>query len=373
MAGVRYAQCWEDADVLLEGLDVQPGDTCLSIASAGDNTLALLTRNPQRIIAIDYRPEQIACLELRVSAYRNLSHRELLELIGSRPSERRAALYGRCRLTLSRTARDFWDANQTALARGIGHAGRLERYLDMFRQWALPLVHSRTTVESLLRHRQPAERRQFYARTWDGWRWRLLYRIFFSRWLMSRLGRDAACFKYAGGRVAAQLLQRTVAALSTHDPAENAYLQWICTGAHVTALPFALRAENFERIRANLDRLEWHCTTVEQFLDRLPPRSVDRFNLSDVFEYMSQAQCEAVMRRLASTGRVGGRVLYWNLFATRRRPEALSAQLRPLVGLAEDLHRRDKTFFYGGLVIDQIVESASEPGQPKRASAVSEQ
>jgi S-adenosylmethionine-diacylglycerol 3-amino-3-carboxypropyl transferase len=22
--GIRYAQCWEDADVLLEGLDVQP-------------------------------------------------------------------------------------------------------------------------------------------------------------------------------------------------------------------------------------------------------------------------------------------------------------------------------------------------------------
>ena len=39
---VRYAQVWEDADVLLEALDVQPGDTCLSIASAGDNTLALL-------------------------------------------------------------------------------------------------------------------------------------------------------------------------------------------------------------------------------------------------------------------------------------------------------------------------------------------
>ena len=40
---IRYAQCWEDADVLLDALDVQPGDTCLSIASAGDNSLALLS------------------------------------------------------------------------------------------------------------------------------------------------------------------------------------------------------------------------------------------------------------------------------------------------------------------------------------------
>ena len=42
---LRYAQCWEDADVLLAGLDVQPSDTCLTVASAGDNTLSLLTRD----------------------------------------------------------------------------------------------------------------------------------------------------------------------------------------------------------------------------------------------------------------------------------------------------------------------------------------
>jgi S-adenosylmethionine-diacylglycerol 3-amino-3-carboxypropyl transferase len=47
-SGIRYAQCWEDADVLVEGLDVQPGDVCLSIASAGDNSLALLTCQPRR-------------------------------------------------------------------------------------------------------------------------------------------------------------------------------------------------------------------------------------------------------------------------------------------------------------------------------------
>src|SRR6476646_3842988 len=94
---IRYAQCWEDADVLLEGLDVQPGDVCLSIASAGDNALALLTRDPARVVALDLSPAQLACLELRVGAYRNLAHGELLELIGSRPSDRRAALYARCR------------------------------------------------------------------------------------------------------------------------------------------------------------------------------------------------------------------------------------------------------------------------------------
>src|SRR5688500_13209672 len=66
---VRYAQCWEDADVLLEGLRLRPGAVCLSIASAGDNTLALLTKEPQRVIALDLNPAQLACLALRVAAY----------------------------------------------------------------------------------------------------------------------------------------------------------------------------------------------------------------------------------------------------------------------------------------------------------------
>jgi S-adenosylmethionine-diacylglycerol 3-amino-3-carboxypropyl transferase len=96
---IRYAQCWEDADVLLAGLDIRPGDVCLSIASAGDNVMAMLSQNPGRVVALDLSPAQIACLELRVAAYRMLDHAGLLELIGSRPSGRREELYWPCRST----------------------------------------------------------------------------------------------------------------------------------------------------------------------------------------------------------------------------------------------------------------------------------
>src|ERR1700747_3573292 len=83
LPGLRYAQCWEDADILLEALNLQPGCTCLSIASAGDNTLAILSKNPGTVIAIDHNPAQIAALELRVAAFRELEHPELLALMGS--------------------------------------------------------------------------------------------------------------------------------------------------------------------------------------------------------------------------------------------------------------------------------------------------
>ena len=88
---IRYAQVWEDADVLLEALDVRPGDVYVSIASAGDNALACSPGIP-RVIAIDVSAQQIACLQAARGAYRELTHGELLELVGSRPSTRRAAL-----------------------------------------------------------------------------------------------------------------------------------------------------------------------------------------------------------------------------------------------------------------------------------------
>jgi S-adenosylmethionine-diacylglycerol 3-amino-3-carboxypropyl transferase len=39
---LRYANCWEDADILLAGLDIKTGDLVLSIGSAGDNSFSLL-------------------------------------------------------------------------------------------------------------------------------------------------------------------------------------------------------------------------------------------------------------------------------------------------------------------------------------------
>ncbi len=37
---IHYANCWEDADVLVKGLSPKPGASVLSIASAGDNAVS---------------------------------------------------------------------------------------------------------------------------------------------------------------------------------------------------------------------------------------------------------------------------------------------------------------------------------------------
>jgi S-adenosylmethionine-diacylglycerol 3-amino-3-carboxypropyl transferase len=354
---IRYAQVWEDADVLLAALEVRPTDVVVSIASAGDNALALLGAGAARVIALDLNPAQLACLELRVAAYRVLSHPELLQLIGSRPAgpAQRAELYRRCRPLLGANVQGFWDMKPAAIAGGIGGAGKFENYFRLFRTRVLPLVHGRARRDELLRGGPPAVRDRFYRERWDTWRWRLLFRLFFSRFAMGRLGRDPEFFKYVEGSVAERILARARHAFIALDPADNPYLHWILTGTHGAALPWALRAENFERIRARLDRLEWHPLTLEAFLERDPQVLYDKFNLSDIFEYMTEENTAALLARLADASRKGGRLAYWNMLAPRWRPEALAPRLRRRPDLAEPLFAQDRAFFYSALQVEEVV------------------
>jgi len=351
---IRYGQVWEDGDVLLSALDVQPGDVCLSIASAGDNALALLTRRPSRVIALDLSAAQLACLAVRVAAFQTLSHGELLELVGSRRSARRLELYGRCRALLSPPVQRFWDQRASVIRVGLASAGRFERYLRAFRQLVLPLAHSPAAVSDLLSPKTPDARRQFYDQQWNTLRWRQMFRVFFSRAVMGRFGRDPAFFRYAEGDVAERFLERTRHALVELDPSSNPWVHWIVRGTHADELPTWLRAEHFDTIREHLRHLEWRQTSLESFLQSTAARSIDRFNLSDVFEYMSDDRCHDVLRAVARAGTPNARLVYWNLLARRRPPASLANVLRPVDDLAAALHARDRTFFYSELVVEAI-------------------
>lgn len=354
-ARIRYAQCWEDADVLLEAMDVQPTDTCLSIASAGDNALALVGAGAKRVIAVDLSPAQIACLELRVVAIRTLTHKQFLELLGQNPSNDRQAHYRRCQKNLSEESRQFWDRNLSLIEQGIAQSGKFERYLRAFRRFVLPLVHDRQTVTRLFELESEEDRRNFYDEQWNNNRWDLLCRAFFGRVSLGRLGRDPSFMKYADESVWESLQRRIPNAFVVQRPADNPYLQWILEGRCVSALPFAWRAENYAKIRANIDSLEWRCDSIEQVLSELPRGSLNGCNLSDIFEYMSQTDYEQLLNDFIRAGAPGCRLVYWNVVANRQRPASLSHVLRPKRTLASKLHQRDKAFFYRDFVIEEVL------------------
>lgn len=354
---IRYAQCWEDADILTEALRPAPGHVLVSIMSAGDNTLSLLTGNPARIIAVDLSPAQRACAWLRVAAYRTLAHHEWLELHGSRPSPQRMELYRRCRSALPDDGRTFWDAHEQDILRGIGHAGKFERYFETFRTRLLPLIHPRDRVMDLLHPRTLADRETFYREHWANRRWNGLFRVFFSRRMMGLLGRDPAFFRYVEGSMSDRILERTRYAMTALAPEHNPYMQWILTGEHRTSLPMALRPEHYSQIRDHLDRVEWRVEALEDVLASLPPDSVDGFNLSDIFEYMSRENYERLLHAIVRVARPGARLAYWNMLVPRSRPESMAHVLKPIPELSENLFKQDKAWFYSRFVVEEVVKA----------------
>jgi S-adenosylmethionine-diacylglycerol 3-amino-3-carboxypropyl transferase len=238
---------------------------------------------------------------------------------------------------------------------GIGNAGKFEHYLSLFRRIIVPWIHSRPCIAQLLQGGSAVERATFYQQTWNNRRWRALFRLFFSRFVLGRGGRDPRFFTYVEGQVAERLLERVGRGLVDVNPADNPYLQWIFTGYPTTALPLALRPEHFETIRANLDRLEWHQASLQTYLDTAPSRSIARFNLSDVFEYMSPVEYATTLQQLVRVGCPGGRLAYWNMLVPRRRPEFLAEVLHPLDELANLLHSQDKAIFYTAFVLEEIL------------------
>src|SRR5437868_2310437 len=106
---IRYANCWEDADVLVAALRPGTGKRILSIASAGDNALALLGEGAA-VVAADLSPAQLACTELRMAGFRRLEYSELLSFLGVRPASDRLTTYRKLSADLSEPARRFWDS-----------------------------------------------------------------------------------------------------------------------------------------------------------------------------------------------------------------------------------------------------------------------
>ena len=350
---IRYASVWEDADILCEALEpVATGGRLLSVASAGDNALALLTLDPEEVVAVDLSQPQLAALELRIAAFRQLDHAALLRFLGVRdqPWGERAATYATLRPRLSEAARAFWDTHADAVGEGVVHAGRFERYLRLFRRRVLPLIHSRRRIERLIEQDSLADQQRFYREQWDTWRWRLVFRLFFSRFVMGRLGRDPAFFEHVEGSVGERILERTRHALTAIPVRTNPFLTYIMTGNYSdTALPRYLRPEHFPAIRERLDRLRPVQGPAEAASGRF-----DGFNLSDIFEYMDPADHERVYAELVDRASPGARLAYWNMLAPRGVPDAVADRVTPLTELAAELHRQDRAWFYSAFHVDRV-------------------
>jgi S-adenosylmethionine-diacylglycerol 3-amino-3-carboxypropyl transferase len=356
--GLLYSQCWEDVDIARAALRIRPGFTVVTIAAAGDNTLALLQDDPGRVLAVDVNPSQTALVHLKVAAIRHLDDAEQFGgFVGAWRAANRTATYEILRPALRPDVRDYWDTHQPMIEGGVIHAGRFERHLAAFRRAVLPVVPGRRAVRDMLRATSLAEQRRVYRERWDSRRWRLLFRVSFSRRLLQWLGRDPALFAQCEIKgVGDHYLWRAQHALVDLPIWSNPYLTYMLSGRFGTGerAPDYLRPNVQALARTRVGRIDVQTATLDSVLRDLPSGSVDAFYLSDVFELSTPAAFESTLAEIARVGRPGARICYWNNLVTRRRPTSLADRIVSHPDEAAALQGRDRAFLYSALVVESV-------------------
>jgi len=352
---VRYANCWEDAALLIKSLKPVKGKRILSIASAGDNSLSMLVDGAQ-VVAADLNPSQLACTELRREAIRRLERNQFLRFAGVEDAENRLDVYNDgIRSALSNDAQQYWDARTEIISDGFIHAGKFEKYFGLFRKRILPMIHSRRTVQRALEEKSESDRREFYDQVWNNRRWRFLFKVFFSRKVMGMLGRDPEFFRHVEVPVAKHIIKRAEYAFTKLDTSKNPYLDYILTGNYSQSLPHYLLPANYDSIRKNVDNLTIRSGAIDAIAEEYGADSFDGFNLSDIFEYLSPEQCQGVYKRLLASARTNARFAYWNMLVPRTCPEATAEKVMLLEDESHSLFLEDMAFFYSRFVVEQVI------------------
>lgn len=338
---IRYSNCWEDAHILRSALSIKPGETGISVASAGDNTFALLLDDPKRIYAFDLNPTQLYCCELKIACFRCLSYEEMLTLLGVLNGSRRG-LYEKLRHVLSEDAVRYFDNNPEIIDAGIIHVGKFEHYFGIFRKYVIPLVAGSEAFGHFAGANNLEKQWKFYRRYIDTGRFRAMFRLYFGYRVMGRLGRDRSFYDHVEekSQSGSDIRSRFEYGIRNTVNAKNPYINYIISGNYTRrSLPLYLRRENFDMIRSRIDRI----TLIKGDLLSLHLKEMDFANLSDIFEYMSETDAQRNMQHLAGVLRDGARAACWNM---QNRRYLDGADFVRDAALSEALFRRNHSWFY---------------------------
>ncbi|MCQ2417806.1 MAG: BtaA family protein [Oscillospiraceae bacterium] len=317
MKEIRYSNCWEDTKVLQNALEIKPGETGISIASAGDNTFAILMQNPEKVIAFDRNRTQLWLCELKMAAFRALDYHEMLAFFGVCRGPR-IIYYDRIRSLLSADARDYFDEHAGIIEKGILHAGKFEGFFHIFRKCILPLFSSVSAFETFARMEDVRQQKEFFEKYINTRRLEVMFQLYFGWRVMGKLGRDLSCYDYVSEKEHSgnDIRERFIYGVSHTSNISNAYLNYIVTGNYTPlAMPVYLQKRNYEVIRNRLDALQ----LVHSDLQNLEIKGVQFANLSDIFEYMSEDEFAENIEILTDMMDRGGRMAYWNM-QNRRYP-----------------------------------------------------
>jgi S-adenosylmethionine-diacylglycerol 3-amino-3-carboxypropyl transferase len=365
--GLVYTQIWEDPEIDLEALTLGPDCHVVAIASGGCNVLSYLTGDPARITAVDLSRAHVALNRLKlVAAARLPSWRTFYRFFGAADDPANVAAYRQLIAPcLDPQSRAYWEGRSlqqfgrrriSIFARNAYRHGVLGRFIGLAH--AAARLYG-VDLRDLLSARSLEDQRRFFetmlAPLFDkpAVRWATANRL-----SLYGLGIPPAQYEaLAGGRDMGAVLRSRVERLACGFSLRDNYFAWQAFGRRYGgdgqgALPPYLRREQFDAVRARVDRVEVLNRSITEYLVACPEASRDRYVLLDAQDWMTDAQLDALWAEITRTARPGARVI----FRTAAEPSLLPGRLDPALlarwryeeELSRALAARDRSAIYGG-------------------------
>ena len=338
---IHYSNCHEDANMIINNAN-QNIKNILSIASGGDNSFACLLLNPQKVTAIDTNITQIYLVELKKTAIKYLEYNEYLVFLGINEGSS-VQYFNKLKPYLNQDVIKYFESNLFLIEEvKLVNCGRFEYYFNLFSKKVLPKIHSKKTIDKFMNFDNLDEQIAFYKKSFNNIRFKLLFKIFFSKFIMKKLGRDKEYFKYHKGDLASQLKKRFELGVFNNLNKYNPYLQYVIYNKFIE-FPLYLKEDNFKIIKNNIDKLEIKHISLDDALNQ--DINYDFMNLSDVFEYISDDLMDDYEDRVFAKLNQNGRVIFWNMQNDRYFKQKL---VRLDVSI-----KRDLAFYYKDVLVYQ--------------------
>lgn len=294
---IIYNQTWEDPYVDAEALEIRDDDRIVALTSGGCNILNTALLNPSVIYAVDSNPAQTALLAAKITGAKTLNYEEYWENFGVGCS----GLYQEGRLKTLYTL-GHWIQHTCSLSRlqqfaqtvNIEEQARIYKTEIRPRLWHFPNRYIPSVTMLLY-----------------GISWRQLWRC-----------------QLNGQFFLKDLFEKRLDHLFTHIPLQRNYF-WrrIFFGGYPSqeVCPPYLQKKNFSLLKARLNKIVIHTSSLTDFLRSQEESSISVFNLADLPEFLSKKECARLWNEVARTSRPGARILYRNFVTGLPAPKSTLA------------------------------------------------
>lgn len=366
--GLVYPQIWEDPEVDMAALAIEPGHRIVTIASGGCNAMSYLTADPACVEAVDLNRAHVAFNRLKLAAVKNLpDYNAFYRFYGKADDKTNQAAYKRfIRPHLDSESRTYWEKRKwngrqriSIFWRDLYRHGLLGVFIGMGHRVArLYGIDPR----DILKARTMEEQRSFFDTA--------LAPLFEKRMVRWATARKSSLFglgippqQYdalatAGNGDMALVLRSRLEKLACGFPLTDNYFAWQAFGRGYSGneetgpLPPYLSRSNFETVRARADRMTVQNASYTDFLAAKPAASVDRYILLDAQDWMNDEQLNALWIEITRTAAPNARVI----FRTAAEPSLLPGRVAPEIldrweyqaDESRALHDRDRSSIYGG-------------------------